>query len=70
VASTKPKGVKFRRPERFPSWKTKTTAPKLAVRLRTFTMTALSGIKTERKVTSRIRYVAPITKATASGALL
>ncbi len=44
-------------------------APKLAVRLRMFTITALSGIKTERKVTSRIRYVAPITKAAASGAL-
>jgi hypothetical protein len=55
VASTKPRGVKFRRPERLPSWKTKTIAPKLAVRLRMFTTTALSGIKTERKVRRSIR---------------
>src|ERR671916_765190 len=35
----------------------------------TNTTTALSGIKMERKVISRIRYVAPITKAAARGAL-
>jgi hypothetical protein len=50
VASTKPKGVMFKRLEKLPSWKTKTIAPKLAVRLRMFTATALSGMKTERKV--------------------
>ena len=55
VASTKPRGVKFSRPERLPSWKTKTIAPKLAVRLRTFTMTALSGMNTERNVIRSIR---------------
>jgi hypothetical protein len=55
VASTKPRGVKSSRPERLPSWKTKTMAPKLAVRLRMLTITALSGMKTERKVTRSIR---------------
>src|SRR5215208_7967425 len=69
VASTKPRGVKSRGPERWPSWKTKTIAPKLAVRLRILTTTAFNGMKTEPKVMSRIRYVTPITKAAAKGAL-
>ncbi len=53
VASTKPKGVKPKRPERLPSWKTKTIAPKLAVRLKMLTITAFNGMKKERKVRKR-----------------
>ena len=41
-----------------PSWKMKTSMPKVAVTLRMFITTAFSGMTTERTCTKRIRHVA------------
>ncbi len=46
VVSMSPVLVKPSRPERFPSWKTQTNAPNIAVRLRALSTTAWSGMST------------------------
>lgn len=46
VVSMSPVLVKASSPERFPSWKTQTTAPNIAVRLRALSTTAWSGMST------------------------
>ena len=60
---------KFSSPDRFPSWKIQTRAPKLAVIETRLMSTALTGRKTDPKVRNRTTGVTAMTMATATGTL-
>ena len=63
-----PSGWKARRPDRWPSWKIQTIAPKLAVMDRRVMITALSGRTTDPNSRNRIAPLAMRVRATAYGA--
>ena len=55
VVSTNPSGWNPSGPDRLPSWKIQTSAPKLAVSDSVFMTSALSGRTTERRSTNSTR---------------
>ncbi len=63
-----PSGSKFSRPDRLPSWKIQTSAPKLAVIESRVMITALTGMTTEPKSRNRISALAMSVRPTAYGA--
>ena len=65
VSINVPVAVKSKSPERCPSWKIHTMAPKVAERLATLNTRALSGMNKLRKSRSSMRKVAPTTSRTA-----
>ena len=67
VASIWPVAVKFRRWLRCPSWKTKTIAPKVAVRLSRFRISALIGMTTDPNCRNSTRNVTIAMMPMASG---
>src|SRR5687768_17912754 len=62
-----PDGSKPSRPDRAPSWKIQTRAPKLAVMLSRLMSTAFRGRKTDPNVRNRTAPVTPTTMSTAHG---
>src|SRR5918995_4973029 len=66
-ATIVPDGSKSSTPDRLPSWKIHTSAPKLAVMLSRLMRMALIGRKTDPNVRNRTAPVTPTTIATAHG---
>src|ERR687896_399659 len=66
-ATTVPEGSKSSNPDRFPSWKIQTSAPKLAVIDSRLIRIALIGRKIDPNVRKRTAPVTPTTMATAHG---
>ena len=63
-----PSGVKFRTPDRLPSWKIQTMAPKLAMIDSRVMITALTGRMTDPNRRNRIAPLARSVSPTAYGA--
>ncbi len=67
LGSIDPVGVKPRRPDRWPSWKTHTRQPSITDRLSRFSTVAFRGSSTLPVIRKRITYVATSTMPTAIG---